>query len=444
MDLRGKLRRFNQQAPAGAHKPRIEAPSDSDKPTDSFTDEKAARLERLRSLIGQVKQRDGRRRTEPNADAGQAADPGRLPGKEIITEYGPLQIVERWLEPEHRHGKVPVRAALEASPATVAELALDPCLAEVDLERLLILDTETTGLSGGTGTVPFLIGMAWFEQGVLRTEQLLLKSFGGEAPLLHRLAERLAWASCILSYNGKSFDWPLLRTRFILNRIAAPKTPPHLDLLHCVRRVFKPRIGEVRLTEVEKQVLGFYRDNDVDGSEIPGIYLRFLRGADPATLAPIIEHNAHDLIALAAILGKVARHFESVQPSDDPVDHLAYARVAARAQNTERALSFARAAAEGGGSEHVEVDALVLTAKLTRRHGDPGAAVAALQKALEAATDPQVMAQIHLELAKLYEHKLRDPERAREHALYTGEAEGDEPRLKRLARLEKKLSGSRT
>jgi tetratricopeptide (TPR) repeat protein len=242
-----------------------------------------------------------------------------------------------------------------------------------------------------------------------------------------------------LSYNGKSFDWPLLRTRFILNRVAAPRVPPHFDLLHCVRRVFKPRIGDARLADVEQQVLGFYREGDMDGAEIPGVYLRFLRGADPATLEPILEHNANDLIALAALLGKVTRHFESVQSADDPIDHLAFAKVAARAQNTERALSFARAAAEGAGSDNVTVDALVLTAKLSKRYGDPQTAVEALLKALEAAPDPQAASYIHLELAKLYERKVRDPERAYQHALHAAEAEEQEAHLRRLARLQKHL-----
>ena len=113
--------------------------------------------------------------------------------------------------------------------------------------------------------------------------------------MLRRLGERIAAASCLVSYNGKTFDWPLLRTRFIMNRIPAPELPPHLDLLHCTRRVLKPSMGSVRLTEVERELLGFYREDDVDGALIPGLYLSYLRGGDPEPLSGVLEHNRHDL-----------------------------------------------------------------------------------------------------------------------------------------------------
>ena len=106
---------------------------------------------------------------------------------------------------------------------------------------MLFLDTETTGLAGGTGTVPFLVGLAWFEGRSLRVHQLFLRRLGEEAPMLRVLAERMAEPPAWSTYNGKSFDWPLLRTRFVLNRVPTPAELPHLDLLHCARRVFKHR-----------------------------------------------------------------------------------------------------------------------------------------------------------------------------------------------------------
>ncbi len=474
MDLKTKLRRFTdsphpaeEPAPFAGEEP---APFAGEEPASVSTEEPASgpsqgssagdtsalgiwgegpdgkrqRIERLRSMIAQVMERDGfmdAEEVDSEAVESAAAAPSwdGLVGKELQTEHGSVHVIEQLLEPDHHHGKVPVRCALASDPSIVAELALDSAMSEVDVERLLILDTETTGLSGGTGTVPFLVGLAWFEDGVLRLEQLLLKGFGQEVPLLHRLSQRLASASCLVTYNGKSFDWPLLRTRFVMNRVAAPPVPAHLDLLHCARRVLKPRIKELRLVDVEMQLLGFYREGDVDGSEIPGIYLRFLRGADPATLCPVLEHNANDLIALASIMGRLAQHFESVQPADDPRDHLAYAKLAARAKDQDRAMRFAHAAACGGGGDEVSVDAFMLTARLARRKGDPQAASEALHQALEAAFDDTTESQIHLALAKLYEHQLRDLERALHHARRTVEAEGEEPQARRLARLERRL-----
>ncbi|HSI06085.1 MAG TPA: ribonuclease H-like domain-containing protein, partial [Myxococcota bacterium] len=115
----------------------------------------------------------------------------------------------------------------------------------IDFSRALYIDTETTGLSHGAGTLPFLIGMAWFDGTAVRVEQLVLRKPGEEGPMLEELAMRIASSSCIVSYNGKSFDWPLLRTRFVLNRMKVPEPEAHVDLLHCARRVYRRRLTNV-------------------------------------------------------------------------------------------------------------------------------------------------------------------------------------------------------
>src|SRR5690606_7306009 len=108
---------------------------------------------------------------------------------------------------------------------------------------------------------------------------------GEEAPMLRRLAERVEGASCLVSYNGKSYDWPLLRNRFVLNRVPVAAPPAHLDLLHCARRIFKRRLGQVRLVHLEAQVLGMHREHDIDGAEIPQRFWDFVRSADGSALA---------------------------------------------------------------------------------------------------------------------------------------------------------------
>ena len=448
MDLRKKLGKLKQ---GGSHDPSRRSPpwagdeaangqASSSPPfiSPEKSESRSDRIARLRSLIDKVSQAD--RRSNATTPRRGSARWEQLPATRRETEQGAFYVCEQLLEPDHYHGREPVGPALEVSQKLVSELALDPSLAEVDLERMLILDTETTGLAGGTGTVAFLVGLAWFEQGVLRLEQLLLERFGQEQPLLRRVAELVDGCSCLVTYNGKCFDWPLLRTRFVMNRLSPPPDPPHIDLLHCARRVYRPRMAELRLTEVERRVLGFYREGDVDGSDIPGIYLGFLNGEDPRCMLPVLEHNANDLIALAAILGKLGKHFDSVQRADDPRDHLAYARLASRAGDRERALCFATAAVEGTGSDNLAVDALLLTAKLARQQGDCTAEARSLHRALDAGPDDEVAAVVHLALAKLYEHKLKDYQRALEHARHAVEAEGDEGNQKRLGRIERKAA----
>ena len=368
---------------------------------------------------------------------------GALPGQRHDTEHGELHLIDEYLEPHHHHGRAPIAEALRVSTERLAQLALDPSLEGVDLQRALFFDTETTGLSGGTGTVPFLIGIGWFEDQSMRIQQLFLPELGREAPMLHWLRERVQQSSCLVSFNGKTFDWPLLRSRFVLNRVRAPVLPPHLDLLHCARRVLRSRLKSVRLVELERKVLGMYREDDVSGALIPQLYFDYLDGGDVSPIAKVIEHNANDLIALAALVAELVNHFDEVHGGDDPRDHLAYARVAERTGDRARARSFADAAAQGGGESMCTVEACMLNARMARRGGDVDDEERALLDALRAADDEILRAGVRLALSKLYEHRRKDLARALEHAAGTALAEGEDAAERRLARLERRLAQQR-
>ena len=365
---------------------------------------------------------------------------GALPGQRRDTEHGELHLIDEYLEAHHHHGRAPIAEALSVSTERLAQLALDPSLEHVELQRALFLDTETTGLAGGTGTVPFLIGIGWFEDESMRIQQLFLPELGCEAPMLHWLCARVQASSCVVSFNGKAFDWPLLRSRFVLNRVRAPVLPPHLDLLHCARRVLRTRLKSVRLVELERQLLGMYREDDVSGALIPQLYFDYLDGGDISPIAKVIEHNANDLIALAALMGKLVRHFDQVHDGDDPLDHLAYAKVAERTGDRWRARSFADAAARGGGQSACTVEACMLNARMARRVGDVDDEERALLLALQAADDDELRAHVQLALAKHYEHRGKDLSRALEHAGGTILAEGEDASERRVARLQRRLA----
>lgn len=365
---------------------------------------------------------------------GPAEPQGVLPGVGEDTPHGHVHYVRQWLEPAHCHGRAPVAAALDAESELVARLALDPTLANIDLQRMLLIDTETTGLSTGAGTIPFLVGIGFFEDQSLCVEQMLLLRRRDEPAMLRNLAERIAASSCLVSYNGKSFDWPLLRSRFVMNRVPTPPIPPHIDLLHCARRAFKRRIHSMRLVEMEKQVLGMERVDDVAGAEIPGIYLNFLRSGNPGRLDGVVEHNGHDLVALAAFLGEIVRRFKNVQREDDPLDHLSYALIAEKSGDRARATEFSTAAAAGGGDDACSVEALLLLARTARREKDYDAQERALLAASKVRPDPRV----HFELAKFFEHRRKDYGLARRFAELTAPLEDAEEREKRLGRIERK------
>ncbi len=431
MSLKGKLARLPSAGP-GSKAPPIEELS------------RSGRVRRLQRAIDRLSKTT--RRSGADALGGllsetltpRARDHGTatLPGESVETAHGTVHRVSHLLEPHYCHGRVAAASALDAEPDLVSELALDPTFEGLDLSRMVLIDTETTGLSIASGTLPFLIGMAYFEDQSLHVEQLMLTQLGNEAPMLRVLAERLAWASCVVSYNGKSFDWPLLRARYVMNRVETPPLPPHLDLLHCARRVFKRRLDSVRLVDMERELLGFVREHDVSGAEIPGIYLTFIRSGDPGRLDGVVEHNGHDLIALAAILGELTRRFRTVHRADDPRDHLGYARVAERAGDRERALRFSLAAVEGGGDVSCTYDASMLRARVARRAGNPVMEEEALLHALRV----HPCAQVHLELSKMYEHRFKCTPRALKHAVETVPYETLEENERRVLRLQRRLA----
>lgn len=438
MDLKQKLARLKDAGPGS--RPRAASVTSASTQLDA---ERLARIERLRGLIGEVMSRPAAV-PEPLQIH---VEPRSLPGGPRETPHGPVHVAEEHLEPAHCQGRAPVAAALEVSAEAFARLALDPALAGADPRGMLFLDTETTGLVGGTGTVPFLVGMAWFEDESLRVEQLFLRQLGQERPLLHVVSERLRAATLLVTYNGKTFDWPLLRTRFVMNRLEVPEPPPHLDLLHCARRIYKRRLGECRLVHVEAGVLGLRRAHDVEGEEIPLRYLDYLRSGDESQLVPVIEHNAHDVISMAAVAGRLGTHYQRLELSDDPEDHLSYALVAERAGDEARAVEFARAAAAGGGADDVTLEALLLLARLARLRDDAGGQERALAAALEAAAGLSCSSPgasragaVHLALSKLCEHTLKDMARALRHAELALGAEPPDARARRLARLERRLS----
>lgn len=167
---------------------------------------------------------------------------------------------------------------------------------------LVCLDTETTGLATAAGTVAFLIGLGWWEGDRFRQVQLLLPDHSDERALLTALAATIAPNAWLVTYNGRGFDWPLLVARYRLVRRPAPLHEGHLDLLPIVRRLFRHRMANARLRTAEAELLGLHRIGDVEGSEIPGRYLQFLRGGSADGIAEIVRHNDQDVRSLARLL----------------------------------------------------------------------------------------------------------------------------------------------
>ena len=211
---------------------------------------------------------------------------------------------------------------------------------------LVCLDTETTGLATAAGTVAFLVGLGWWEGDKFRQIQLLLPDHGEERALLTALASAIPPTAWLVTYNGRSFDWPLLVARYRLARRAAPVHDGHLDLLPIVRRLFRHRMPDARLRTAEASLLGLVRPGDVDGWEIPGRYLQFLRGGSATGLVDVVRHNDQDVRSLGQLLALLEHSLGDPdgRAQAPPGDLAGLARAFARERRLEEALACLDAA----------------------------------------------------------------------------------------------------
>ena len=200
---------------------------------------------------------------------------------------------------------------LDLTPQHLVYLAKDPRLAQASPESVLLLDTETTGLAGGTGTVPFMVGLAFFRDDQLHVEQYFLHEPGHERAMLRPIRERLESCSALVTFNGKTYDLPLLHNRLVLNRIDPVEIHYHIDLLHTVRRFWRRRLDSCSLQSIEQHVLGLQRAGDVPGAMIPSLYFQFLRDHNLVPLKPVFQHNSMDLVSLVSFMTVIARFFDS-------------------------------------------------------------------------------------------------------------------------------------
>jgi uncharacterized protein YprB with RNaseH-like and TPR domain len=343
---------------------------------------------------------------------------GRLLGAGVATNhFGEHLAVRNWFStPEFTE---PSSTTIELlSRARDETLSRKTRAALEDPGKWLFLDTETTGLAGGTGTYAFLIGLAWWDAGGLQVEQFFMRDFAEEHSLLQELSQRVAERSVLVTFNGKSFDWPLLENRFTMTRsIAVPKLAAHLDLLHPARALWKLRLGSVRLVELERHVLdaprlGWHRENDISSALIPQFYFDYLRGGSPEPLVGVVRHNQMDLRGLAALFGKI-NELLCEQPHAangiESLDLFGLSRFLQRRGEKERAHSACAQALTLGLPAEIRPRARREFAQMAKRRGDHNAAA---EIWLEIVGDPQDGVHACEQLAIYYERQAKDPVKA--------------------------------
>jgi uncharacterized protein YprB with RNaseH-like and TPR domain len=254
------------------------------------------------------------------------------------------------------------------TPRVLAELTGDPTWADLDPAAILYLDTETTGLATGAGSVAFLVGLGRFAPGGrFELEQYFIDDFAAEPLLVAALDAPLRAAGALVTYNGRAFDLPLLAARWIMQRRQLRFPDRHLDLLFFARRLWRRTLPDCSLGSVERHVLRLRRLSDLPSSLIPGIYLETLRGIRPERLVPVFDHHAQDIYSLAALAALLAR---AVREPDHP--------------------AFAQAEVQWG------------LARLAEARGDRSTAAVRLEAAVLAAREPDLEFRLAMHLARAY------------------------------------------
>lgn len=335
-----------------------------------------------------------------------------LSGKLRQTRYGESFVYEQRFPFTTPHGRSSLRPA--ALPEILGTWAKDARITALPPEKFIFFDTETSGLSGGTGTYAFMVGAGRFEGDEFVLAQFFLRDPTEEPAMLEAMAEFFAPAEVLVSYNGKSFDAPLLETRYKLHSIPIPFDDyAHLDLLHLARRLWRDRLASRTLQSIEEHILGVERTSEeVPGYEIPYLYFDYLRSRDATPLKGVFYHNEIDILSLAALLDHAAAVLSN--PFGEAVQHgldvIAIAKLFEdmnkwdeAAKLYEHGLQNPSTSSRQALPEEDFAKAVKRLAVLQRRRGDIQEAVKWWEKAAE---DGHIYA--HVELAKYYEHKAKD------------------------------------
>jgi len=338
-------------------------------------------LDELRQRIARLEHRESV--TGPPGSGsllfGRRADPAlRNPaeGREVETEFGRHWELERSWPANYRHGLSDVGALSEIAPEILCAVSGDERI-DAPPERWAFLDTETTGLAGGSGTVAFLVGVGVIAPDGFRLKQYFLREPAEEASMLAALASDLAAFDVLVTYNGKSFDVPLLETRFVMNRRKAPFTRlQHVDLLYGARRLWRLKLDSCRLQELEKRILGHERVGDVGGGFIPNLYFDYLRNGDAGPLEPILFHNAIDILSLACLTAIVPQAIREPERLKHGEELAGLARWFGNEDRLEEAASLMELALKKSMSDELVWETLWRLAGIERKLGRHDAALA--------------------------------------------------------------------
>jgi hypothetical protein len=372
-----------------------------------------------------------------------------LHGEEVQTAHGVHYETEKLYERQRRHGSIGI-VDLEDLPLDLLDPISNGQIRGVPPAKWCFLDTETTGLAGGSGTCAFLVGVGRITPQGFRVRQFFMRDFDEEASQLSALREHLKQFEVLITYNGRTFDQPLLETRFRMARQRPPFSAlEHLDLLFGARRLWNLRFDSCRLVDLENQILGVERHGDLPGEMIPYVYFEYVRTREIFRLMPVFHHNAIDILTLACLTAIVPRAFHAPghllmngREFSHGAEMVGLARWWRQAEQHENALALFRQAIEKNLSDDLLFRTLWDIATLEKKLGREHAALPVLTD-LAASRNPWRGAAF-VELAKYYERRERNYALALEMTRSALELDPSEALERRAARLEKRMATPRT
>lgn len=359
-------------------------------------------------------------------------------GREVETESGHHWELERSWPAHYNHGLSDVGALSEIPPDIFSALGGDEPI-DAPPSRWAFLDTETTGLAGGSGTLAFLVGVGVISPRGFDLKQYFLREQAEEASMLASLANDLAEFDVLVTYNGKSFDVPLLETRYNMNRSKSPFTRlKHVDLLYGARRLWRLKLESCRLQELEKRILGHERVGDVGGAFIPNLYFDYLRNGDAGPLEPILFHNAIDILSLACLTAIVPQAIREPERLKHGEELAGLARWFRNEDRLEEAASLMRLALKKPMRDELVWETLWQLADVERKLGRHDAALMGWTE-LSTVANPR-QAQALERLAMHYERREKNAALALDFTLAALSIAPTPELEKRRARLDARLS----
>ncbi|MBO8130155.1 MAG: ribonuclease H-like domain-containing protein [Candidatus Marinimicrobia bacterium] len=367
-------------------------------------------------------------------------------GKWYNTPHGDVFIARSQFQISNRMGNRKLEEILQINDTWLAKLGNFKQIDAIDFNQTIFLDTETTGLSVGTGTISFIIGIGYLSEEKFFIDQYFIENFNKEAGMLSLLADFLKSYSTMITFNGKAFDIPILESRYILNMLDSPfKNLSHLDLLYPARQLWNLELENCKLSTIEEKILSIKRENDIPGEEVPRYYFRYLHTSDPKEIKPIFDHNRQDILSLVLTTIAIWQHFHNIDPhANTPSIKKSRAKILTKKGEIDRAIEEYKELISHNIPSFVKKEFLIKLGMLYKKKKIFREMESVFLKSIKI-DDPFYLTP-YIELAKYYEHKMKNYKEALKYIemalerISNTKREDIQQLIKRLNRVKRKIA----